>query len=193
MKEKLRQELQSMSQPNPLTELQPLLRSDGGASEYVMTDTRRRYAESVLACVRCNRPVLLEGPAAAGKTTLITALARSQHDARVERVNNTDTTSIQDYLGVRLRLRRAIASPVGGQGKIGLLFHAPPPPPPPRVVLERRTPQEEWGGGNPPPPLLPFQRLRLTAKPMRCWNPTDHSPRTTASRLLSLLRPQGVP
>ena len=155
MKEKLRQELQSMSQPNPLTELQPLLRSDGGASEYVMTDTRRRYAESVLACVRCNRPVLLEGPAAAGTTTLITALARSQHDARVERVNNTDTTSIQDYLGVRPRLRRAIASTVGGQGKLDCFFTPRLPPPPPKGCTRMAYTAGGVGGNPPPPPSSP--------------------------------------
>ncbi len=41
---------------------------------------------------------LQQGPAAVGKTSLITAIA-SQKQQRLERVNNSDTTTIQDYFG----------------------------------------------------------------------------------------------
>ena len=39
-----------------------------------------------------------QGPAAVGKTSLITAIA-GQKQHRLERVNNSDTTTIQDYFG----------------------------------------------------------------------------------------------
>ena len=41
-------------------------------------------------------PILLEGPAAVGKTSLVTLLCENN---KLERVNNTSNTSIQDYLG----------------------------------------------------------------------------------------------
>eukprot|EP00966_Prymnesium_polylepis_P246220 5695154-Prymnesium_polylepis.1 len=42
----------------------------------IVTESRRSYAEQVLLAVECNLPVLLEGPAAVGKTVLISSLAR---------------------------------------------------------------------------------------------------------------------
>jgi len=41
---------------------------------------------------------LLQGPAAVGKTSLVTAIAQAQ-GRKVARVNNSDTTTIQDYFG----------------------------------------------------------------------------------------------
>lgn len=70
------------------------------SQEHVLTPSRKLQAEAVLACVACNMPVLLEGPAAVGKTSLVSYLAKNQKNPKkLERVNNTDTTSIQDYLG----------------------------------------------------------------------------------------------
>jgi MoxR-like ATPase len=75
-----------------------------GSTDHVLTASRKAHAKSVAACVVCNLPVLLEGPAAVGKTALILALgaqwpAESGGSRKLERVNNTDTTTIQDYLG----------------------------------------------------------------------------------------------
>ncbi|CAF3786308.1 unnamed protein product [Rotaria socialis] len=81
--------------------------------EHILTSTRLNYANAVLGAVACNIPLLLEGPAAVGKTTLIAHLCKtldskkmnhisSQQKPKLERVNNTDTTTIQDYLGTYL-------------------------------------------------------------------------------------------
>lgn len=72
-----------------------------GAGVYHLTARRRGYARQVCAGVTCGFPVLLEGPAATGKTALITQLAAfwQPQPQRLERVNNTQTTTIQDYLG----------------------------------------------------------------------------------------------
>lgn len=69
-----------------------------GNSEHVLTDTRKLQAEAVAACIDCNIPVLLEGPAAVGKTALVSFLSNNVM-VKLERVNNTETTSVQDYLG----------------------------------------------------------------------------------------------
>ncbi|KAJ1469633.1 P-loop containing nucleoside triphosphate hydrolase protein, partial [Baffinella frigidus] len=64
-----------------------------------------------MGCVECNMPVLLEGPAAVGKTSLIDFLSKQmprrqkQGDSNTEsailllRVNNSASTTVQDYLG----------------------------------------------------------------------------------------------
>ena len=66
----------------------------------MLTESRKEHAQTVMSCITCNSPVLLEGPAAVGKTSLILALAAQQHPpVTLERVNNTDTTTVQDYLG----------------------------------------------------------------------------------------------
>ncbi|CAF3117064.1 unnamed protein product [Rotaria sp. Silwood2] len=72
--------------------------------EHILTKSRKEYADAVLGAVACNIPLLLEGPAAVGKTALISYLCKhmktdSPTGKRLERVNNTDTTTIQDYLG----------------------------------------------------------------------------------------------
>ena len=63
--------------------------------QHVLTPSRQRYRDSVRSCVECGFPVLLEGPAAVGKTSLIKAMCPTGFEI----VNNTDTTTIQDYLG----------------------------------------------------------------------------------------------
>ncbi|CAF3506451.1 unnamed protein product [Rotaria sp. Silwood1] len=81
--------------------------------EHILTATRLNYANAILGAVACNIPLLLEGPAAVGKTTLITHLCKNlnhksmshtkiEYEIKLERVNNTDTTTIQDYLGTYL-------------------------------------------------------------------------------------------
>ena len=81
------------------------------SNEHILTATRQEYANAVLGAVACNIPLLLEGPAAVGKTALISYLCKhmksefiNSHEnrMRLERVNNTDTTTIQDYLGTFL-------------------------------------------------------------------------------------------
>jgi MoxR-like ATPase len=77
-----------------------------GRSQHVLRGERLRSAEDVAACVACGYPVLLEGPPAVGKTTLVEALGRNVlgEGARLRRINNSDTTTVQDYLGSVLPL-----------------------------------------------------------------------------------------
>ncbi|CAF0973740.1 unnamed protein product [Adineta steineri] len=82
-------------------------------NEHILTPSRLNYCNAVLGAVVCNIPLLLEGPAAVGKTALISHLCKhidyqrmfhrdNIQPAKLERVNNTDTTTIQDYLGTYL-------------------------------------------------------------------------------------------
>lgn len=65
-------------------------------SEHVLSGSRQATAQTVAAAIACNMPVLLEGPAAVGKTSLVTTLARSMPCRPVlERVNNTESTGLQ--------------------------------------------------------------------------------------------------
>lgn len=70
-------------------------------SQHVLTPSRMKHARTVMASIDCNLPLLLEGPAAVGKTSLISALAQRPDGThfKLERVNNTATTTVQDYLG----------------------------------------------------------------------------------------------
>eukprot|EP00854_Cymbomonas_tetramitiformis_P001994 gene1994-2679_t len=68
------------------------------STSQILTPSRCVLAEAVLAAVATGCPVLLEGPAAVGKTSLLGALAES-HAVPLLRVNNTDTTSLVDYFG----------------------------------------------------------------------------------------------
>ncbi|XP_057291392.1 uncharacterized protein LOC130614024 [Hydractinia symbiolongicarpus] len=52
----------------------------------------------ISASVLCDSPVLLEGPAASGKTSLVKFISQC-HGKLLERVNNTENTSVADYLG----------------------------------------------------------------------------------------------
>ena len=86
--------------------------------EHILTASRASYARQVLSAVACRLAVLLEGPAAAGKTSLIAALASGQGGRSLQRVNNTASTSIVDYMGSYL--------PIGGRIEFqpGPLYHA---------------------------------------------------------------------
>ena len=65
-----------------------------------LTPTRYRYGNVVLFGIKIGFPVLLEGPAAAGKTSLIESIMRrSGRKGCLHRVINSESTSIQDYLG----------------------------------------------------------------------------------------------
>ncbi|CAF1360682.1 unnamed protein product [Adineta steineri] len=81
--------------------------SIGHSDEYVLTKSRKEYANGILGAIACGIPLLLEGPAAVGKTALISYLCKNlkkdqKEYSKLERVNNTDTTTIQDYLGTFL-------------------------------------------------------------------------------------------
>lgn len=55
-----------------------------------------------MACVQANFPVLLEGPPAVGKTALISFLMTQpggRPDRELLRINNSDATTLQDYVG----------------------------------------------------------------------------------------------
>jgi hypothetical protein len=66
------------------------------SAEHVLSGSRRATAQAVAAAIACNMPVLLEGPAAVGKTSLVTAIARFMPQQQVlERVNNTESTGLQ--------------------------------------------------------------------------------------------------
>ena len=81
---------------------------DRKMANHILTASRKIHAEIVLACCyAANLPILLEGPAAVGKTSLIQALVgKGIVDSKLERVNNTQSTSVQDYIGSYL--------PIGG-------------------------------------------------------------------------------
>lgn len=96
-----RQLPQGRSALRGLEEAGPLLGLAAGATsvrQHVLTPSRRKQATAVMACVACSFPVLLEGPAAVGKTSLVTALAE-EVGVHVVRVNNSDSTTVQHYLG----------------------------------------------------------------------------------------------
>jgi MoxR-like ATPase len=75
--------------------------------DHKLPASRMEHAIYVAACIVCDYSALLEGPAAVGKTSLVQALSsqwqagrRSDGQPReLERVNNTASTTIQDYLG----------------------------------------------------------------------------------------------
>ncbi|WIA29986.1 hypothetical protein OEZ86_000084 [Tetradesmus obliquus] len=99
----LRAELQKVLQvPGPALSgpdhLQGL--AEAMSCEHVLTGSRCATAQAVAAAIACNMPVLLEGPAAVGKTSLVSAIARFMPQQQVlERVNNTESTDLQDYIG----------------------------------------------------------------------------------------------
>jgi hypothetical protein len=67
------------------------------STQHVLSPNRLEVARAVAACICLNLPVLLEGPAAVGKTSLVTALAQHLDDIphHLERVNNTESTGLQ--------------------------------------------------------------------------------------------------
>lgn len=70
--------------------------------EYIIdpqsTPSRYEAAKRCCASVICSRPILLEGPAATGKTSLIEYLAKCLQKT-LYRISNTQDTTIQDYFG----------------------------------------------------------------------------------------------
>jgi MoxR-like ATPase len=71
---------------------------EGEVGQHVLPASRLPNANALAACVLCGYPALLEGSPAVGKTSLVDSLAKAGH-ITLRRVNNSDTTSIQDYLG----------------------------------------------------------------------------------------------
>ncbi|CAF3998811.1 unnamed protein product, partial [Didymodactylos carnosus] len=59
---------------------------------------REEHPKRLCASVICSRPVLHEGPAATGKTSLVEYLAQCDNKI-LYRVNNTKGTTVQDYFG----------------------------------------------------------------------------------------------
>lgn len=72
--------------------------------QHVLVDSRLEIAESiVIGSSICSWPILLEGPAAVGKTSLISHLVNTLNtNIRLELMNNNSNTSIQDYFGTYL-------------------------------------------------------------------------------------------
>jgi hypothetical protein len=69
------------------------------STTHVVVGSRATQLELLLmASSVCGHACLLEGPAAVGKTSLLVELAASK-SIKVIRVNNSDTTTVQDYLG----------------------------------------------------------------------------------------------
>lgn len=77
----------------------PLAALQGGLAstpDHILTPSRLKIAEVVCSAITCGFPVLLEGPAAVGKTALVSALRHLMGaTGALERVNNTETTTIQ--------------------------------------------------------------------------------------------------
>ncbi len=85
--------------PDALNRLE-LLKDVDVDPELVLTDSRETHAQAVLLGVRTNTPVLLEGKPAVGKTALIHGLRRfRQRHHQVKMLNNSETTTLQDYFG----------------------------------------------------------------------------------------------
>eukprot|EP00398_MALV-I-01_sp_L67-1_P000208 gene208-688_t len=77
---------------------------DENEKDHVLPKNRTEHAERCAAAVLFNRPVLLEGPPAVGKTKLVEHFAQNfKTDQRSKRelmrMNNTQSTTLQDYYG----------------------------------------------------------------------------------------------
>ena len=71
--------------------------------DLVLTDSRKAYANVVLLGVCTNKPVLLEGKPAVGKTALVSGLRKFRGFCKkVAILSNSDTTTLQDYFGTWL-------------------------------------------------------------------------------------------
>lgn len=90
----------------PSNALEPLKLLEGFelAPELVLTDSRRTHAQAVLLGALVDKPVLLEGKPAVGKTSLVVGLKKFAekstnlaNDVRI--LSNSDTTTVQDYFG----------------------------------------------------------------------------------------------
>ena len=60
--------------------------------------SRYKLACIISTAIKCNFPCLLEGPAATGKSSLIKHMAEC-NKKHLEQVNNTESTSVNDYVG----------------------------------------------------------------------------------------------
>ena len=70
------------------------------SSDLVLTESRKAHAQAVLLGAFVNKPVLLEGKPAVGKTSLVQGLKGfGGADKSVRVLSNSDTTTIQDYFG----------------------------------------------------------------------------------------------
>lgn len=77
--------------------------SSNGKFAYVIHKDSQQFIQiqAVAMCIVCNLPVLLEGNAATGKTSLIEFLSRNdiQIPRKLERVSNSCDTTIEEYVG----------------------------------------------------------------------------------------------
>lgn len=64
----------------------------------IKTPSRYASAKVLISGILCGYPQLLEGPAATGKTSLVEYMAKL-FGRNCERVNNSQSTSVQDYMG----------------------------------------------------------------------------------------------
>ena len=69
-----------------------------GRVKLVRTRSVNSYLRTLATAVFAKHPVLLEGPTSAGKSTLVQFLAEATHH-RFIRINNHESTDIQQYLG----------------------------------------------------------------------------------------------
>ncbi|CAF1617124.1 unnamed protein product [Rotaria sordida] len=101
--EVVHKELQIASDTGTQTKpnLSKFFNKNESSSEHVLSNNRLLHAETCGKCIISNYPVLLEGPPAVGKTSLIVHLGKKLMGTgmRLERVNNSNTTSVQDYIG----------------------------------------------------------------------------------------------
>ncbi|CAF1634116.1 unnamed protein product [Rotaria magnacalcarata] len=87
----------TLTKPN----LSKFFNENESSSEHVLSGNRLQHAETCGKCIISNYPILFEGPPAVGKTSLIVHLGKKLMGTgmRLERVNNSSTTSVQDYIG----------------------------------------------------------------------------------------------
>ena len=67
-------------------------------TEYILTESRESISDSIKIGLSCGWALLLEGPAAVGKTELISRICKYEN-LKLERVNNNSNTTTNDYFG----------------------------------------------------------------------------------------------
>eukprot|EP00899_Mesostigma_viride_P017506 jgi/Mesvir1/25757/Mv01936-RA.1 len=73
------------------------------SASHVLSPTRLQYVKAAATAILCQLPVLLEGPAAVGKTALVVHLGTLQcANFVLERVNVSDATTLSDFFGAFL-------------------------------------------------------------------------------------------
>lgn len=65
---------------------------------FILTDSVKGHLTNLARAVFANRPVLLEGPTSSGKSSMVKYLAELTGNKFV-RINNHDSTEVQEYLG----------------------------------------------------------------------------------------------